>query len=96
MALCYQRQKRPFSRTAPRDTEDGPTPILTKSQQISVYKPGQHRLCWVRQKDAEKEPCIRRLKASETEHIPLAKLAPIALESNRRDLTNRVGRGSVW
>jgi hypothetical protein len=55
-----------------------------------VHKPRHDRLCWLIQKHPEKRSCIRRLKARETEYIPLLKLTYMALEIDRRDLTNRV------
>lgn len=41
-------------------------------------------------KSAEQRSRIQCLKAGETEYIPLVKLTPMALETDRRDLTNRV------
>jgi hypothetical protein len=51
---------------------------------------GLLRLYWLIQKCAEKLAYIRRLNASETEPIPLAKRPPMALEIDCRTLTNRV------
>jgi hypothetical protein len=40
--------------------------------------------------------CIRRLKAIETEYLPLVTFTPMAWEMDRRDLTNRVCHGPLW
>jgi hypothetical protein len=48
------------------------------------------------QKRAEKRSCIRRLKARETEYIPLVTLTPMALEIDGRELTNRVTTSFTW
>jgi hypothetical protein len=49
----------------------------------------------VNSKSVEKQSCIRRLKARETGYIPPVKPTPMALESDRRALPNRVCRDSV-
>jgi hypothetical protein len=54
----------------------------TASQSAGLY--------WLIQKSVEQRSRIRRLKVRETEYIPLVKLTPMALETDRRDLTNRV------
>ncbi len=50
----------------------------------------------VNSKRVEKWSRILRLKARETEAMPLVTRAPMALEIGRRDLTNRVWCGEVW
>jgi hypothetical protein len=54
------------------------------------FSPRQNRLCWLSQKRPEKRSHIQRSKAKETESIPLVKCPRMALEIDRRDLTNRV------
>ena len=65
------------------------SPVATT---LRLSKPGQHRLCWVSQKRAGKRVYTRRLKDSETKYMPLETLTPMALEIDRRALTNSVGR----
>src|SRR5919106_3012628 len=57
--------------------------------------PRHNRLCWVIQKCAEELAYIRRVNASETEPIPLAKRPPMALEIDCCTLTNRVNYDAV-
>src|SRR5262245_16021131 len=47
-------------------------------------------------KRAGKRTHTRRLKARETKYMPLETLTPMALEIDRRELTNRVNRDEVW
>jgi hypothetical protein len=54
-----------------------------------MCKPRHNRLCWLIQKQAEKQSRRRRLKPRETEYIPLLKLTPMALDINRRELSHR-------
>jgi hypothetical protein len=53
------------------------------------------RLCWLTQKRAERRAYKQRPKARETKSMPLVTRTLLALEIDRRDLTNRVSRGHV-
>jgi transposase-like protein len=60
------------------------------ARHLVTLEHSMYRLCWLIQKCAEKLVYMRRLNASETEPIPLAKRPPMASEIDRRTLTNRV------
>jgi hypothetical protein len=60
------------------------------NQQPHPCKPGHDRLCWLIQKCVEKQSHIRCFEVRETKYIRLEKLTPMALEIDRRALTNRV------
>jgi hypothetical protein len=49
----------------------------------------------VNSKSVEQRSRIRRLKARETEYIPLVKLTRMALKADRRDLTTSIGGGPL-
>jgi hypothetical protein len=61
----------------------------------SEGKHGHDGLCWLNQKCADKRPRLERLADRDTAYIPLVTRTPLALEVDRRDLTNRVGPGHV-
>jgi hypothetical protein len=64
--------------------------VNLKTAQALGLKHGHDRLCWVSQKCAEKRSCTWCLKGRETGAMPLEKLTSMALEIDRRALTNRV------
>ncbi len=59
-----------------------------RAYRAAVWCSRHEWLCWLSQKRADTQPCIQRLKARETEVIPLVKRPPVALEIDGRDLTN--------
>jgi hypothetical protein len=59
------------------------------------FRPRHDRLCWLSQQCADKWFSIRDLKAREIQQIPLAIVAPMTLEIDRRDLPNRVCSDAV-
>jgi hypothetical protein len=65
-------------------------PGNNRGEMAEGRKPRQNRLCCVSQKRAEKQACIQRLRARETEAIPLVTHSSMALAIGRSDLPNRV------